>query len=221
MIASRDRDRRLCWRAALLQRLSALATIAVVGNVTGQPVSMPRAWLLRAAHALLCVLRSRRRRANDDCSTGAAAARRLPARPADAAGAGVRGDAVFELHARDALLWPPRRMNAYSSEVLELARAEGQFELLQRLEAEFALTDDEREWMRRGRNAAGRERSASARKSTAAPPRSSACSATCRSEQPARLAEVLDFRGERPSRLLMQSRSGRATGPEDGAVEKL
>ena len=111
--------------------------------------------LLRAVHALLCVL--------PDAAAAAlcASAPRVPPRP-DGFQLGQLtpqalayvGDAVFELHARDALLWPPRRMNAYSSEVLELARAEGQFELLQRLEAEFALTDDEREWMRRGRNAA-------------------------------------------------------------------
>ena len=116
-----------------------------------------RAWRLRAVHALLCVLPRLR------CAALCASAPRVPPRP-DGFQLGQLtpqalayvGDAVFELHARDALLWPPRRMNAYSSEVLELARAEGQFELLKRLEADFALTDDEREWMRRGRNAAGR-----------------------------------------------------------------
>ena len=154
----------------------------------------PRAWRLRAAHALLCVL-------PQSVAALCASAPRVPPRP-DGFQLGQLtpqalayvGDAVFELHARDALLWPPRRMNAYSSEVLELARAEGQFELLQRLEAEFALTDDEREWMRRGRNAAGR-----------GPQRlgpqiyRGATALECLlgylhvSEQPARLAEVLDF----------------------------
>ena len=155
----------------------------------------PRAWRLRAVHVLLCVLPRLR------CAALCASAPRVPPRP-DGFQLGQLtpqalayvGDAVFELHARDALLWPPRRMNAYSSEVLELARAEGQFELLQRLEAEFALTDDEREWMRRGRNAAGR-----------GPQRlgpqiyRGATALECLlgylhvSEQPARLAEVLDF----------------------------
>ena len=66
------------------------------------------------------------------------------------------GDAVFELHARQRLLWPPAKVDDLSSRVQSLACAEGQSTALKDLIAAVELTDDENEWLRRGRNAAGR-----------------------------------------------------------------
>ena len=66
------------------------------------------------------------------------------------------GDAVFEVAARERLLWPPSKMDALSSEVQRYACAEGQNELVQQVVAKFDLTEDEQDWMRRGRNQSGR-----------------------------------------------------------------
>ena len=66
------------------------------------------------------------------------------------------GDAVFELEARERLLWPPAKVDALSSQVQALVCAEGQHAVLQRINADFGLTEDEADWLRRGRNASGR-----------------------------------------------------------------
>ena len=66
------------------------------------------------------------------------------------------GDSVFELHARERLLWPPQKVHALSGQVTKLACAEGQSAALARLRSEFFLSDEEEDWLRRGRNAASR-----------------------------------------------------------------
>jgi len=66
------------------------------------------------------------------------------------------GDSVYELHARERLLWPPQKVNTLSQRVTKLACAEGQCAALARLRAEFVLSDEEEEWLRRGRNASAR-----------------------------------------------------------------
>ena len=66
------------------------------------------------------------------------------------------GDAVWETEARERALWPPAKLNALSSSVQRLCCAEGQHTILQRIVADFGLTEDEHEWLRRGRNASGR-----------------------------------------------------------------
>jgi ribonuclease-3 family protein len=68
------------------------------------------------------------------------------------------GDAVFETATRERLLWPPSKMNDLSSRVQDIVCAEGQHEVLQRIMAAggFELTDEERDWIRRGRNASPR-----------------------------------------------------------------
>ena len=66
------------------------------------------------------------------------------------------GDAVFELAVRERLLWPPAKIADLRSCVQRVVCAETQDVLLKRLIADFGLTDDEHEWLRRGRNASGR-----------------------------------------------------------------
>ena len=66
------------------------------------------------------------------------------------------GDAVFETAVRERLLWPPAKVNALSSDVQSVVSAEGQHAILERVNAGFDLTDEELEWLRRGRNASGR-----------------------------------------------------------------
>ena len=66
------------------------------------------------------------------------------------------GDSVFELAARERYLWPPSKVNALSSRVQRVVCAEGQHALLARVVAEFGLTEDEEDWLRRGRNASAR-----------------------------------------------------------------
>ena len=66
------------------------------------------------------------------------------------------GDCVFELEARSRNLWPPRKLNALNGAVGVFTCAEGQCAMLERLQAGFAMTEDEQEWLRRGRNASGR-----------------------------------------------------------------
>jgi len=66
------------------------------------------------------------------------------------------GDAVFELEARSRNLWPPRKLNALNGAVGVFTCAEGQCAMLERLQEGFAMTEDEQEWLRRGRNASGR-----------------------------------------------------------------
>ena len=66
------------------------------------------------------------------------------------------GDAVFELAARERLCWPPAKIDVLSSEVTARVCAEGQHAVMQRVRAEFGLTDEELEWLRRGRNASSR-----------------------------------------------------------------
>ncbi len=62
------------------------------------------------------------------------------------------GDAVYELHVRLHYLLPPRRIKQYHEQVVAHVRAEHQAEQLQRLLPQ--LTEDEKEIVRRGRNAA-------------------------------------------------------------------
>ena len=66
------------------------------------------------------------------------------------------GDAVFETAVRERLLWPPAKINEVSSRVQAVVCAEGQHALLQRITADFGLTEEEHDWLRRGRNASGR-----------------------------------------------------------------
>ena len=66
------------------------------------------------------------------------------------------GDAVFEAACREKLLWPPTKVNELSSAVQAIVCAEGQYKILQRVLEGFDLSDDEHEWLRRGRNASGR-----------------------------------------------------------------
>ena len=69
------------------------------------------------------------------------------------------GDAVLELAARRLCLWPAKKAHDQHLATCHLVRAETQAEMLLALmadDAPFALTDDERDWVARGRNAAGR-----------------------------------------------------------------
>lgn len=67
------------------------------------------------------------------------------------------GDAVYELYIRTYYLLPPRRLADYHNQVVAQVRAESQAACLQVLEPH--LTQQEREVVRRGRNAAtGRPR---------------------------------------------------------------
>ena len=77
------------------------------------------------------------------------------------------GDAVLELFLREHFIWPPRRPAELRAIVVELVRAETQAAVVRALvggasgddggaaagAAAFALTDEEREWLKRGRNA--------------------------------------------------------------------
>ncbi|MEB3294707.1 MAG: ribonuclease III domain-containing protein [Synechococcales bacterium] len=62
------------------------------------------------------------------------------------------GDAIYELHVRQALLLPPKRIETYHRQVVSQVRAETQACHLQVLLPN--LTETELEWVRRGRNAA-------------------------------------------------------------------
>ncbi|MEB3228047.1 MAG: ribonuclease III domain-containing protein [Synechocystis sp.] len=70
------------------------------------------------------------------------------------------GDAVFELYVRCRYLFPPRRINDLHRLVVDQVRAEQQAQLLDGLMPQ--LTAAEKEWVRRGRNAAASNRRASA-----------------------------------------------------------
>ena len=61
------------------------------------------------------------------------------------------GDAVYELYVRNKLLMPPRRIADYHAQVVTQVRAETQATYLQHLEPH--LTDEEKDILRRGRNA--------------------------------------------------------------------
>lgn len=63
------------------------------------------------------------------------------------------GDAVWELHVRRALLWPPRRVAQMHAQAVSRVRAQAQADLLVALEPH--LSDEEHDWVRRGRNASG------------------------------------------------------------------
>ena len=52
---------------------------------------------------------------------------------------------------REQLLWPPARLNNVHSRVRALVCAEGQAEVLRRVDADFGLREEERDWLRRGR----------------------------------------------------------------------
>ncbi|MBE9175747.1 Mini-ribonuclease 3 [Synechocystis salina LEGE 06155] len=62
------------------------------------------------------------------------------------------GDAVFELYVRCCYLFPPRRIGDFHRRVVAQVRAEQQAQILATLLPR--LTDPEKEWVRRGRNAA-------------------------------------------------------------------
>jgi len=62
------------------------------------------------------------------------------------------GDAVFELYTRCRYLFPPRRIGSFHRRVVAQVRAERQAEILADLLPQ--LTESEKEWVRRGRNAA-------------------------------------------------------------------
>lgn len=64
------------------------------------------------------------------------------------------GDAVYELYVRSRYLLPPQRLAAYHACVVAQVRAEQQAAQLRSLEPH--LTEVEQQWVRRGRNAAGR-----------------------------------------------------------------
>ena len=66
------------------------------------------------------------------------------------------GDAVWEQAAREHLMWPPSKMNELSTRVQALACAEGQYTVLTHLVDGFGLSDDELDWVRRGRNGSSR-----------------------------------------------------------------
>jgi ribonuclease III family protein len=68
------------------------------------------------------------------------------------------GDAVYELVIRQQYFFPPKRINDYHQQVVAQVRAEEQAQFFDRLEPH--LTDTERDWMRRGRNAAPKSRRA-------------------------------------------------------------
>ena len=61
------------------------------------------------------------------------------------------GDAVYELYIRSLFLLPPKRIADYHNRVVTQVKAEAQAFHLQHLEP--YLTDDEKEIVRRGRNA--------------------------------------------------------------------
>jgi ribonuclease-3 family protein len=64
------------------------------------------------------------------------------------------GDAVYELYIRTRYLLPPKRISDYHQQVVECVRAESQAEQLQLLQP--YLNENEREILRRGRNAVNR-----------------------------------------------------------------
>ncbi len=64
------------------------------------------------------------------------------------------GDAVYELYIRCYYLWPPRKISQYHNLVVGKVRAEYQ---AQQLAAIYPLLNDkEKEWVKRGSNAANR-----------------------------------------------------------------
>ena len=68
------------------------------------------------------------------------------------------GDAVFELYVRSQYLFPPRRIGDFHRCVVAQVRAEQQAQILTGLSPQ--LTEGEKEWVRRGRNAATSSRRA-------------------------------------------------------------
>ncbi len=64
------------------------------------------------------------------------------------------GDAIYELYVRSRYLLPPQRLAAYHAQVVACVRAEQQAAQLHQLTQ--YLTPSEQQWVRRGRNAAGR-----------------------------------------------------------------
>ena len=64
------------------------------------------------------------------------------------------GDAVYELYVRSQLLWPPLSSQDYHQAVVGQVRAEQQANYIRQLLPQ--LTEEEQDWVRRGRNAAPR-----------------------------------------------------------------
>ena len=103
------------------------------------------------------------------------------------------GDAIFEKRVREWLLWPPQKLNMLTKRAQRLVCAEGQEALLNRLVSDFPLSEEETDWLRRGRNGSGR---GPARVSPAT--YRAATSFECllgylHYSDPARLEHVLDF----------------------------
>ncbi|MGB3297933.1 MAG: ribonuclease III domain-containing protein [Phormidesmis sp.] len=72
------------------------------------------------------------------------------------------GDAVFELYVRSRLLFPAQRIRDYHNQVVNRVKAEQQADYVDELMPH--LTDEEKDMLRRGRNAtSGRHRRAAAR----------------------------------------------------------
>ena len=124
------------------------------------------------------------------------------------------GDAVYELHVRQALLHPPRKHNDYCLEVRDLACAHGQHSALERLVAgseTFALSEVELDWIRRGRNASGRgPRTASPQVYRAASSLETLLGYLHLADS-ARCAEVMDF--------LLSSRHGAGNVESEGVSQ--
>uniref|UniRef100_A0A6S9SNR1 RNase III domain-containing protein n=1 Tax=Chrysotila carterae TaxID=13221 RepID=A0A6S9SNR1_CHRCT len=66
------------------------------------------------------------------------------------------GDSVFELRARQHLMWPPIKLNDHTKQVQKVVCAEAQEKYLAKLLIDVELSEEEHEWLRRGRNASGR-----------------------------------------------------------------
>ena len=61
-----------------------------------------------------------------------------------------------EFEARERALWPPNKLDTLSTQVQDICCAEGQYAVLERIVADFGLTEGELDWLRRGRNASAR-----------------------------------------------------------------
>lgn len=66
------------------------------------------------------------------------------------------GDAVFEQRVREKLVWPPQKLDVLTRRARSLVCAEAQEMLVSRLVEAFPLSEEETDWLRRGRNASGR-----------------------------------------------------------------
>ena len=58
------------------------------------------------------------------------------------------GDAVFEVAVRERLMWPPLKMKSLNSKTFSYVSAEGQHQILEKVTADFGLTEEELDWLR-------------------------------------------------------------------------